>query len=220
MHIEEAKWLSVVLNDNLSSLSPLLNLGSSTKTYRSIYQSFIDDLIFNPLENKAVKVLHSDLKEDEGVDLIGDITFSEFRSEVKSYQPQSVLCSNLLEHVIDRESMASSIMDVLPVKGLVYITVPYKYPKHMDPIDTMFRPSPEELKFLFKNTEIIASEIISVGSVFSSVIKSPFELVRMIARSFIPFYKYDGWLTTINKLGWMFRCREVTCVVLRKIDSK
>ena len=41
--------------------------------------------------------------------------------------------------------MAHHCLDLLPIGGLIFVTVPLSYPYHRDPIDTMFRPSLAEL---------------------------------------------------------------------------
>jgi hypothetical protein len=216
MHIEEARWLSEQLASHKTDVSPLLNLGSSTYDYRNTQQPFIEELIFSPLIEHTISVIHSDIKKDDGVDLVGDINESLFREKVLGLSINSVLCSNLLEHVDNPHKMATSILSVIPVNGLVFVTVPYKYPKHLDPIDTMFRPSPRELELLFHGTEVVASKVLSVGTVGASLVKKPGELLKMLVRSCIPFYRFSGWVTTVNKLGWFFKNRKIACVVLRK----
>ena len=47
-----------------------------------------------------------------------------------------VLLSNLLEHVQDREKLASSCEEIVGTGGLILATVPSSYPYHADPIDT------------------------------------------------------------------------------------
>lgn len=48
-------------------------------------------------------------------------------------------------------------------KDELIITVPYDYPYHADPIDTMYRPSPNELNQLLPLTWL-EDEIVSAGS--------------------------------------------------------
>lgn len=219
MHIEESIWLKNQLSKYKNDISPLLNLGSSTNEFRTVSQPFIDEFIFSPLNENEVKVIHSDIKTDVGVDLVGDINEPTFNQSIRSLSVKSVLYSNLLEHVEDPVVMAASILSVLPVDGLIFVTVPYEYPKHLDPIDTMYRPSPKMLEEIFVGTQIVSSQVMSVGIVGVSLLKSLIELSKMVVRSFMPFYKYPGWVTTVNKLSWFFKNRKITCVVLRKIEE-
>ena len=79
MHIEEAVWLANQLIKYENEIDPLLNLGSSTKEFRTVNQPFIEEIIFIPLRENGVKIIHSDTKKDDGVDLVGDINESAFR---------------------------------------------------------------------------------------------------------------------------------------------
>src|SRR5690349_19194318 len=70
----DAEWLGRTLAElKPEELSPLLNLGASTKHFRQVEQPYIDKLVFRPLEARGVRVIHSDLKAAEGVDLVGDV---------------------------------------------------------------------------------------------------------------------------------------------------
>src|SRR5205085_4736707 len=57
-------------------------------------------------------------------------------------------------HVTDRQIVCAAIWSLLPPGGFLILTVPYRFPYHEDPIDTMFRPSVEELAQLFPGTAI------------------------------------------------------------------
>ena len=179
MHIEEAKWIKEQfekLQDD--EISPLVNLGSSTHKFRVEYQPFIDQLIFSPLRAKSLEIIHSDIKKDEGVDLVGDILDPEFTSIVMSKGVKLILCSNMLEHVESAKEMAAAINKLLPDNGLLMVTVPHNYPLHMDPIDTGFRPTPSEICNLFPGTSIVSEEIIYVGKVIDGIKKNPMDLLK------------------------------------------
>src|SRR4051812_38894652 len=73
--IEEARWLG----DQLSALDPdrvfpLLDVGSSTLSFRTREQPRIDELIFAPARADGRTVLHLDAKSDEGVDIVTDLS--------------------------------------------------------------------------------------------------------------------------------------------------
>ena len=218
MHIEEAKWIQEQLERlQDTDIAPLLNLGSSTHKFRTESQPFIDRLIFAPLRAKTLKIIHSDIKKDEGVDLVGDVLDSRFAREVKNNNVKLILCSNMLEHVANLKEMAVAIGELLPENGLLIVTVPHQYPLHMDPIDTGFRPSPSEICDLFPSTYIMSEKIIYVGKVFDGVKRNPLELPKMLIRIFLPFIRFQGWKTVVNRLLWMFKKRYVSCVLLKRI---
>jgi hypothetical protein len=174
-------------------------------------------LIFAPLRAKNIKIIHSDIKKDEGIELVGDILDPRFAREVKNKNVKLILCSNMLEHVVNLKEMAAAISKLLPENGLLIVTVPHQYPLHMDPIDTGFRPSPSEICDLFPGTHIMSENIIYVGKVFDGVKRNPLELPKMLIRICLPFIKFQGWKTVVNRLLWMFKKRYVSCVLLKKV---
>lgn len=218
MHIEEAQWIA----EQLCSLpgrevSPLLNIGSSTAEYRVRQQPHIDELIFKPLRQAHVEVVHQDIKAAPGVDLIGDLADPSFLDRLQGMRFRAVLCSNLLEHLVNRREVIEALLRITPVGGYLVVTVPSCYPKHMDPIDTMFRPTPEELAGMFQNTRAMESALVDVGTIWSTISRNPKELLRLVARIVFPFYKTYGWITAYNRVLWMFRTRTIACVLLKKI---
>jgi hypothetical protein len=83
-------------------LSPLLNLGSSTLQFRTLGQPHIDRYVFAPLRARGCEIIHTDIKCEPGVDLVGDLTDAGFLDRLRALHVRSVLVSNLLEHVTDR----------------------------------------------------------------------------------------------------------------------
>jgi len=217
MHIEEAEWITRQLRSLPGKdISPLLNIGSSTEEFRVSQQPHIDGLIFKPLRYAKVEVVHQDIKAAPGVDLIGDLADRPFLDRLHGMRFRSVLCSNLLEHIINRQEVVDALLQITPVGGYLVVTVPSHYPRHMDPIDTMFRPAPEELAEMFQNTEVLDSTLIDVGTIWSTLSRNPKELIKLLIRVTLPFYKHDGWITAYNRMLWLFRKRTIACVFLRK----
>jgi hypothetical protein len=64
----------------------------------------------------------------------------------------------LLEHVRDRAAVAAACVEIVGPGGLILATVPSSYPYHADPIDTGFRPAPDELAGLFTGSETLLAE--------------------------------------------------------------
>jgi hypothetical protein len=217
MHIEEAEWIKTQLGSlHKEKISPLLNIGSSTEEFRVRQQPHIDALIFKPLRDANVVVVHQDIKSAPGVDIIGDLTEEAFLNRLRAMQFQSVICSNLLEHVVNRQEIADALLQIIPLGAYLVVTVPSHYPKHLDPIDTMYRPSIDELATLFRGANIVDSELIDVGTVWDSISTKPAEFFKLVIRLGLPFYKPDGWVTAFNRTLWMFRRRKITCILLKK----
>ena len=138
------------------AVSPLLNLGSSTRAFREVAKPHIQRELFGPLAAAGVQVFHSDLKQADGVDLAGDILDPAVHGDLKARGFSCLLCSNLLEHVRDRAAVAAACEEIVGPGGLILATVPSSYPYHADPIDTGFRPAPAELAGLFRRKRAAA----------------------------------------------------------------
>ena len=219
MHKEEADWLLSELTKYYNDISSILNIGSSTLDFRTTKQPHIDANLFAPLNEMGIPVIHNDLKDDIGVDLVGDISSEENKSIIHKANVNCVICSNLLEHVESVNLMANSIVSLLPVGGLIFVTVPYKYPLHFDPIDNGYRPSPAFLNETFINTEMVSQSVLQVGKSYRRYFSNPLLLLKSICRLLLPFYKYRGWKTNAYSLLWAFREKSVTCAVLRKTEQ-
>ena len=166
MFRQEAIWIQ----ETLSSIQPLAhnnkvaNLGSSSVYFRQTVQPHIHQHIIAPLVQKQWSVINIDIKKEDGIDLIADITKASYSIE-NADQFALTLCTNMLEHVENIGIAVQNIYSSTVVNGFILLTVPYKYKKHLDPIDNMFRPTPTEIYNLFRkgSVEIIASAIIAIS---------------------------------------------------------
>lgn len=229
MLLEEAQWVGAKLNSLFHSGQVVLNLGSSTLKSRTELQPHMTKFIFEPLQVQGVQVLHADIIEDEGVDLVGDFTDPEFIATLKSQKFDGVLCCNLLEHLENRQLLIDSLTAIVPARGVLLITVPKQYPYHLDPIDTMYRPSPAELSALFPEFEILHAEIVLARrqikkngtlvyhkNYFEQLKEDPKLFLRLLLRCLLPFYKFSIWKISVNDLLNMFKPFSATCMVLKK----
>ena len=129
----------------------------------------------------------------------------------------ALLCCNLLEHVEDPARLARHCLSLLPSGGLAFVTVPYSYPYHRDPIDTMFRPSPAELTGLFAGAQMVAGEIVGAGQSYrDEVRRRPWLLLRHAARFPAPFLSWTRWRRSMKKLYWLAAEYRITCAVFEK----
>jgi len=102
----EAKWIAdTILQLPLVEHLRVLNIGSSTRPFRTHCQPHIESLIFGPLRERNIKVVHQDIKEGNGVDIVGDLTNRHFLCKLKDLKCNLVLCNNLLEHLVNREPL-------------------------------------------------------------------------------------------------------------------
>jgi hypothetical protein len=224
MLIREAKWFAArmkALSD--AALFPLLNLGSQTGHFRKTEQPWLEHYLFEPLQKRG-KVVHSDMQTGEGIDLSGDLSDPAFRERLRTMRFQSIVCSNLLEHVANRDEFVRYITPIMPIGGLLFVSVPYRFPYHPDPIDTLYRPTPEEIVALFPGTEVVDKAIVNCGTyswyLMSSFCWSPLRLLG----KFLPRRKKGPATAPVSDAGspvkrlfpWLVRRFRASCIILRK----
>jgi hypothetical protein len=212
---EEARWFGQKMAEFESAqVFPMCDIGSSTGSHRTEDQPWIDELIFRPVQARGC-VVHLDVKQAPGVDLVGDLSDPSFLEQLKSMQFRSVFCSNLLEHIEDPTELCRIIASILPEEGLLFASCPHRYPYHPDPIDTLFRPGATELAEMFPGTMIVESQLIDGGRYLGYRA----ELVRvalLTARGLAPFYRPKNWLLNQAYVPWLFRRVSAACVILKK----
>jgi SAM-dependent methyltransferase len=153
MFIDEAVWLEQVLAGlALPRGARVLDIGSSTLEFRTRVQPHIDRHVFAPLRAAGIAISHLDARAEPGVDIVADIT--TLQGVASDFDV--AICTSLLEHVVDREQTALHICRVVKPGGVLILTVPQRYPLHADPIDTGFRPTPEELRRLLPWPDVLA----------------------------------------------------------------
>jgi hypothetical protein len=214
----EARWLHRALDAfPPGRLSPLLNLGSSSAEFREIIQPWIEQEVFSPLRERAVEVSHVDMRDMPGVDIRANLTEPGDLLRLRAVQPKALLCCNLLEHVVERDRLAHHCLDLLPAGGLVFVTVPFSYPHHRDPIDTMYRPSPAELAELFAGARLLDGEILGAGVSYRDTVRErPWILLRHVWRFPVPFLSFARWRRSMARLYWLVAEYRVTCAVFEK----
>ncbi len=191
MHVSESHALREILLKH-GDVSPVLNLGSSTRYFREVSQPHIQRNLFGPLEAAGIKVFHSDLKDGDGIDLTGNILDPEVVDRLSSMNFKTIILSNLLEHVSDRHAVASACERIVGIGGHILVTVPKSYPYHPDPIDTMYRPSPEKLASIFKNSTLINGAIIEDHSFSEDLRRYKLNPAKELARLGIDWFTFRG----------------------------
>ena len=218
MFDSEARWIA----DRLSAyrpeeISPLLNVGSSTREFREREQPWIADRLLKPLSTCGIEITHLDSRAGEGIDLRADLLNDDDFGEVRLRRYRGLLCCNILEHVLDPGEFARRCAALVMPGGIIVVTVPHSYPRHGDPIDTMYRPMPEEAAALFPGTVTVAGEILDTGESYrDEVHRRPWLLFRHLARLPAPFLGFERWRSSMQKPYWLFHNYLVTVLVLRR----
>jgi len=215
---EEAIWLaSKIYSLDSNHVFPMLNIGCASKKFREKEQPWIDDKLFKPARNTGHSVIHTDIKNEIGVDLVGDLSNPDFLEKISQMEIKSVMCSSLLEHVSNREEICEIISSIIPIGGYLFVTVPYKFPYHCDPIDTMFRPSVNELSRLFPDMKIHHGEIVAGDYLVKATSVTPIlYALLMLIRIMLPIYQPRRWFDSVRYASWLWRENSVTCIVLEK----
>ena len=219
MRLEEARYIGNIVRCNVKVDDVVLNLGSSTLHQRKYEQPHIQKYIFEEISKKAINIVHADLKDGDGIDMVGNIFCDEYVEELKSLGPNIILATNLIEHLPSHKRLpfARIVKRILMPKGILIVSVPYSYPLHPDPIDSYYRPSPEDLAKLFDGLNTIKMEII-LGGCYAEDLKkvSPLNLFLIAMRMLIPFYKPMSWIGYWHRLYWLHKQYKVSIIVLKK----
>jgi hypothetical protein len=214
----EAAWISRELEGLAADdLSPLLSVGSGHAELRAD-QPWLHAAIYEPLERRGVRVLHHDLEPAPHVDVAGDLTDAAFRESLERLAIRSVMCCNVLEHVPEPKRLASTLERMVAPKGYAIVTAPRRYPYHPGPIDTMFRPTVEELRALLPAlTDVTAAEEIPCESLLGYLLASP-RRGTAIARGLRSFGHRNGGTTVPLRetARMLFLSTAVSAVILRR----
>jgi SAM-dependent methyltransferase len=111
-----------------------LDLGCGNKPYETIYNSLTK-------RQTGCDAIQSDKNRVEVICLATDLKF-----ESNSFD--SILCTQVMEHVYDHNTMMKEIFRVLKPGGHIVLTVPFAWELHEEPYD-FFRFTPHALKELF-----------------------------------------------------------------------
>lgn len=200
-------------------ISPLLNLGSSTGEFRERTKPHIERALFAPLRAAGIAIVHSDLKQADGVDLAGDILDPDVRANLKARGFRALLIANMLEHVRHRAAVIAACEEIVGPRGLILATVPASFPYHADPIDTGYRPAPAELAAAFTGSAPLLAETVE-GRTYREDIAargSSFwrELGRTLGFGLIAPLRPKSARARLSRWRWYRRPYRVSLVLVR-----
>lgn len=204
MFIEESVWIK----ERLSTLdippgAKVLNIGASDKEFLKT-QPHIEANVLAQLLARGCSIINLDLKTSKDGDYTGDITDKELPAKLGTCF-KMVMCTNLLEHVADRDTAFSNIAALAEEGGYILLTVPNNYPAHHDPIDTLYRPSAAELANEIqrrRSAVVLFSEVLEINNPR-----------YYYYRSRLPFWGYRKlvfWRRWFAKYRW-----KVSCLICR-----
>jgi hypothetical protein len=230
MRVEEAQWFHHCISRiEPHKIFPMLNIGSSTKIFRESDQPWIDEYIFRPFREHQYKVVHTDIKTADGVDIVGDLLDTSFIQKLSDMHFKSIFSTNLLEHVYDRKTLARSLLSIIPQGGYLFISCPYRFPYHKDPFDNLYRPNIQQLAALFPHTTLLHGEVINSRVTWISEMKQNTtreaynrekmaDKVKMAAEMIAPSLNPQIIMCATYHLlsTQLFQKYKITCIVLEK----
>ncbi|MFT3918496.1 hypothetical protein [Cloacibacterium sp.] len=222
MLVEESIWIAEKIKEILPEEPfPVLNIGSSTLAYRTEKQPFIQNNIFNLFSDEKKQVIHLDMKRDDGIDLVGDLSDENFRRLVKELKPKLILCNNILMYLNKntRKELSKILFEILAENGYLIITNSLVFPPSPDPVEAYYRATPEKIyKSLFDNFYLIDQNIAKTEYSFYKFLKSKPKLILIkLLRFFMPWYKSKEWWFMMKY--YLFDLKKnysSTCLFLRK----
>jgi hypothetical protein len=149
---------------------------------------------------------------------VGDVTDPEFIAQLKSLNASFIICSNLLEHLTERTAFCEALVKIMNKDTQLIISVPYSFPYHEDPIDTMYRPDLNDLQQSFPTLKFIEGEIVDCGSYFNfasnnkNLFSMSFNYVKITAAVCVTYFINKN---KFNRLSWIFKRISATCAVYK-----
>lgn len=209
MLVSEAEWVGSALLALPPEAFPVLHIGSSSEEFRIRQQPWVDQRIFKRLRQQGRRAVHTDIRNEGGVDIVADITDPKGMDTLRRVGAGVVLCANLLEHVTTPQSVLDQVSSLVPPSGYLLVTCPRRYPLHPDPIDTGFRPSVQELaRMVGSDFSIVDAAELTCRRIFFYF--SNGHPGRLAVRLLLPVYRPRSW---IHLARWSWR-RPVQSVVL------
>jgi SAM-dependent methyltransferase len=142
------------------------------------------------------------------VDVLADIQHLPFADATAD----AVICTSVLEHVGNAHDCISEIKRVLKPGGLVYVTVPFIFPTHPDPLDRR-RWTREGLQAEFSGFEELESG--ACGGPFSAYVSITPTLLGSV---FSSFFLYNAVRFVFGWLMWPFKFLDFLAARSRNAD--
>jgi SAM-dependent methyltransferase len=159
-----------------------LDLGCGNKPYETLYKPKTQSQI-------GCDVIQSDKDRVDVICLATDLKF-----DANSFD--SILCTQVLEHVYDHHTMMKEISRVLKPGGHIILTVPFAWEKHEEPYD-FFRFTPHALKMLFEEAGLVIDYIKPNGGKWAAIYQLR---TNMLYHS---FSKRKGFFLKLKKMLFM-----------------
>lgn len=164
MYTETATWIGRALAEiDLPEGARIADVGSSTLSYRTVEQPHVDREVFAPLRERGFEIVHSDVKDAVGVDVVFDVSDrAKVATDVIGSDFDLVIAIGLFQVVPDWRWAIRVVSSLARPGGYVLAESPHVYRRVFDPDDNFWRPSPDELTAEFQAAS--SFEVVSQGS--------------------------------------------------------
>jgi hypothetical protein len=216
MRFEESLIVKKIINNNYleRKFKTAVNLGSGNVKQLLKIKPWVHENIFDPLNFLGIQVVNVDAKNFPGVDIVKDLSLPSGLDFIKDFSgPRLLILANVLEHIPAsvRHDFLKKIYNNMQLGDSLIITVPNDYPYHADPIDTMYRPLPNELVKLIP-LDWKDMYLIDAGSYREEFLEmSLLKRIRKLLKVFLPFQKLSKWLEC-HRLIYLFKSYKISIV--------
>lgn len=216
MILRESKWYRDIIRKRVHPGSLVLNIGSSTKHVTEVQQPYIKKNVLDELVAKRCVIKNIDIKQSEGVDIIGNISDPNFAAELRNMKPDIIICANTLEHIENRHAFCVGLESILGDQTTLLISVPHTFPYHEDPIDTMYRTDVAGLSREFPLLRLVEKKLVTMC--YFSVIARKYNVLNRIILFIKTLIKLflavvTGQRNEVDDLRWSFRKVHEICAV-------
>jgi hypothetical protein len=213
MRLEESLKIQNIIKKH-RAYKNIINLGSGNVEQLMKTKPWVSKNVFDLLKKQKVKVLHVDAENFPGVDIVQDLSQPNSLSFCDRLKGSKLfILANVLEHIPKKAhaELLNKIYSKMKSNDGLIITVPYDYPYHADPIDTFYRPSPNELKKLLP-LKWLEGEILSAGSYKEEFRRmNTLKKIRKLLKPLWIFQKPTKWLES-HRLFYLFKKYQMTIV--------
>ncbi len=213
MRFEESLKIQNIIKKH-KPFANIINLGSGNVEQLKKTKPWVSKNVFDIFKKQKAKILHVDAEGFPGVDIVQDLSELNSLSFCDKLKGSKLfILANVLEHIPKKAhaEFLKKIYGKMKSKDGLMITVPYDYPYHADPIDTLYRPTPEDLHKLLPLTWL-EGEIVSAGSYRDEFRHmNTLKRIRKLLKPLWIFQKPSKWLEN-HRLFYLFKNYRITIV--------
>lgn len=216
MRLEESAVIKDILgrHQGVSPFKTVINLGSGDVHHLIRSKPWVRDNVFEPMIALGANIVNVDAFSFPGVDLVQDLSLPDGLDFVdKIAGPRLFILANVLEHIPNfaRNEFLNKIYSKMGKGDALIVTVPNDYPYHADPIDTMYRPHPDQIASIipldWRERHLIVS-----GSYKEEFMRMGFfKRVRKLLKPLWFLQKPTKWLEN-HRLLYLFKPYKISIV--------